>query len=197
MSGSMLFSALRRAAYRASQLRLLLDRTNSAGLDPVLAALDAHPNIEVRLFNPFRVRRWRLLGYFTDFKRLNRRMHNKSFTADGQATVIGGRNVGDEYFDAGQAPWFVDLDVLAIGPVVSDVSRDFDRYWASASAIPAARVLPRATSASLAAVAAEAGRVEHDPAAAAYIEALASSPFVRDLLTRRLTVDWSPASDVR
>jgi len=192
MSGTLLCAALRRAAERSVRVRLLLDDNNTAGLDAVLAALDAHPNIEVRLFNPFKVRRWRLLGYLTDFQRLNRRMHNKSFTADNQATIIGGRNVGDEYFDAGQAPWFVDLDVLAIGPVVTEVSRDFDRYWASASAIPAARVLPRATSASLAAVAAEAGRVEHDPAAAAYIEALASSPFVRDLLTRRLTFDWSP-----
>ncbi|HEX9506235.1 MAG TPA: phospholipase D family protein, partial [Acidimicrobiia bacterium] len=184
-------SALRRAADRGVQVRLLLDDNNTAGLDPVLAALDAHPNIEVRLFNPFRVRRWRLLGYLTDFKRLNRRMHNKSFTADGQATVIGGRNVGDEYFDAGQAPWFVDLDVLAIGPVVSDVSRDFERYWASASSIPAARVLPSATATSIAAVAAEAARVEHHPDAAAYIEALARSSFVRDLLTHRLTFDWA------
>jgi len=191
MSGSMLFSALRRAADRGVQVRLLLDDNNTAGLDPVLAALDAHPNIEVRLFNPFRVRRWRLLGYLTDFQRLNRRMHNKSFTADGQVTVIGGRNVGDEYFDAGRAPWFVDLDVLAIGPVVSDVSRDFDRYWASASCIPAARVLPPATTTSIAAVAAGAARVEHHPDAAAYREALARSSFVRDLLAHRLTFDWA------
>jgi len=193
MSGSMLFSALRRAADRGVQVRLLLDDNNTAGLDPVLAALDAHPNIAVRLFNPFRVRRWRLLGYLTDFKRLNRRMHNKSFTADGQVTVIGGRNVGDEYFDAGQggAPWFVDLDVLAIGPVVGDVSQDFDRYWASASSIPAARVLPRATATSIAGVAADAARVEHHPDAAAYREALARSSFVKDLLAHRLTFDWA------
>src|SRR6266704_1328798 len=191
MAGSILFSALRRAADRGVQVRLLLDDNNTAGLDPVLAALDAHPNIAVRLFNPFRVRRWRLLGYLTDFKRLNRRMHNKSFTADGQVTVIGGRNVGDEYFEAGQAPWFVDLDVLAIGPVVSDVSRDFDRYWASASSIPAARVLPRATATSIAGVAADAARAEHHPDAAAYSDALARSSFVRDLLAHRLTFDWA------
>jgi cardiolipin synthase C len=198
MSGSMLFSALRRAADRGVQVRLLLDDNNTAGLDPVLAALDAHPNIEVRLFNPFRVRRWRLLGYLTDFRRLNRRMHNKSFTADGQATIIGGRNVGDEYFDAGQggAPWFVDLDVLAIGPVVSAVSRDFDRYWTSASATPVARVLPGTTPVSLAAVAADAGRVERDPAAAAYVAALARSPFVGDLLAHRLKFEWSPTQMV-
>src|SRR6266566_6940528 len=192
LSGTLLFEALRSAADRGVRVRLLLDDNETSGLDTLLASLASHSNIEVRLFNPFVIREPRWIGYVTDFFRLNRRMHNKSFTADNQATIIGGRNVGDEYFDAGQAPWFVDLDVLAIGPVVTEVSRDFDRYWASASAIPAARVLPRATSASLAAVAAEAGRVEHDPAAAAYIEALASSPFVRDLLTRRLTFDWSP-----
>src|SRR2546428_2481771 len=193
MSGSMLFSALRRAADRGVQVRLLLDDNNTAGLDPVLAALDAHRNSAVRLFNPFRVRRWRLLGYLTDFKRLNGRMQTRAFTADGQATIIGGRNVGDEYFDAGQggAPWFVDLDVLAIGPVVSDVSRDFDRYWASASSIPAARVLPRATATSIAGVAADAARVEHHPDATAYREALARSSFVRDLLAHRLTFDWA------
>ena len=191
MSGTLLYSALRRAADRDVQVRLLLDDNNTTGLDPVLAALDAHPNIEVRLFNPFRARRWRLLGYLTDFKRLNRRMHNKSFTADNNATIIGGRNIGDEYFDAGQAPWFVDLDVLAIGPVVDAVSRDFERYWASASSIPAARVLPRATATSIAAVAADAVRTEHHPDAAAYIAALARSSFVRDLLAHRLTFDWA------
>ena len=92
--------------------------TTRSGLDSFLAALVAHPGIEVRLFNPFVYRRLRLLNYLTDFQRLNRRMHNKSFTADGQVTIIGGRNVGDEYFDAGQHLAFVDLDVLAIGPVV-------------------------------------------------------------------------------
>src|SRR5256886_14250856 len=119
-------------------------------------------------------------------------MHNKSFPAGGQVTVIGGRNVGEEYFDGGQggAPWFVDLDVLAIGPVVSDVSQDFDRYWASASSIPAARVLPRATATSIAGVAADAARVELHPAAAAYRAALARSSFVPDLLSLRLPLYW-------
>jgi putative cardiolipin synthase len=129
MSGTLLMGAVRRAADRGVRVRLLLDDNNTAGLDAVLAALDAHPHIEVRLYNPYKVRRWRLLGLLADFQRLNRRMHNKSFTADGQATIIGGRNVGDEYFDAGQAPWFVDLDVLAVGPVVGDVAEDFERYW--------------------------------------------------------------------
>ena len=95
MSGRLLFSALLDAAKRGVRVRLLLDDNNTLGLDSALRLLNAHPNIEVRLFNPFSFRTLRALGYLTDFARLNRRMHNKSFTVDGEATIIGGRNVGD------------------------------------------------------------------------------------------------------
>ena len=141
VTGTLLFNELLGAARRGVRVRLLLDDNNTSGLDRIIAALDAHPNIEVRLFNPFTLRRTRLLNYAVDFGRLNRRMHNKSFTVDNQATIVGGRNVGDEYFGAGGGNFFVDLDVLAVGPVVGDVSADFDRYWASASSYPARRLL--------------------------------------------------------
>src|SRR5690606_31320671 len=98
MTGTLPFEALHEAAERDVRVLLLLDDNNTRGLDAVLAALDAHPNMEVRLFNPYVQRKVRLLGLLTDFSRANRRMHNKSFTADNQATVLGGRNVGDEYF---------------------------------------------------------------------------------------------------
>jgi putative cardiolipin synthase len=101
MAGRLLFDVIRRAAERGVRVRLLLDDNNTKGLDAVLASLEALPGIEIRLFNPFTHRHWRSVDYLTDFSRLNRRMHNKSFTADGQATIVGGRNVGDEYFDAG------------------------------------------------------------------------------------------------
>ena len=100
LTGRLLLDALRRAADRGVRVRLLLDDNNTGGMDRLLAALDAHPQVEVRLFNPFRQRRVRAFGYLTEFGRLNRRMHNKSLTADGVATIVGGRNVGDEYFDA-------------------------------------------------------------------------------------------------
>ena len=96
-------------------------------MDERLAALDSHPHIEVRLFNPFTQRDWRWVGYLTDFGRLNRRMHNKSITADDRVSIVGGRNMGDEYFGAGQDVSFVDMDVLATGAVVPQVSADFDR----------------------------------------------------------------------
>ncbi len=116
MSGRLLFSALLAAAKRGVRVRLLLDDNNTPGLDDILRLLDSHPRIEVRLFNPFSFRLLRPLGYITDFSRLNRRMHNKSFTVDGVVTLVGGRNIGDAYFGAGEEPLFSDLDVMAIGP---------------------------------------------------------------------------------
>lgn len=193
LSGTLLFGALLRAAERGVRVRLLLDDNNTAGLDPLLVALDRHANIEVRLFNPFPKRRWRWLGYLTDFPRLNRRMHNKSFTADNQVTIVGGRNVGDEYFGAGQELLFVDLDVMAMGPVVDAVSNDFDRYWASASAWPVDRVVGDVDAPDAAELAAHATRAELDPAASGYVRAVARRPFVRELLDGTLELEWAPA----
>lgn len=191
MTSTLLVEALHAAANRDVRVRLLLDDNNTSGLDETLAALDSHPNIEVRLFNPFVVRNPRI-GYLTDFFRANRRMHNKSFTADNQATIIGGRNVGDEYFGAAaEGLLFVDLDVLAVGPVVTDVSHDFDRYWASASSYPADRLLPRVNAAQLNEVKAAALRVERDPASIAYTNALRDSPFVRQLVEGNLELEWA------
>jgi cardiolipin synthase C len=192
MTGTLLLEALHRAADRGVRVRLLLDDNNTAGLDGVLAALDDHQNIAVRLFNPFMIRSFRPLAYLLDFSRLNRRMHNKSFTADNQATIIGGRNVGDEYFGAADADLFADLDVLAVGPVVKDVSRDFDRYWASGSSYPANRILPKPDPANVAALAENARRLAGDANARQYLEAVAAQPFVNDLLAGRLAFEWTP-----
>src|SRR5690606_11132249 len=97
----LLMQALLQAAERGVRVRLLLDDNNTPGLDASLAAMNSHPNLEVRLFNPFMQRNARWFGYLSDFRRLNRRMHNKTFTADNRVTIVGGRNIGDEYFDAG------------------------------------------------------------------------------------------------
>lgn len=142
-SGQLLFHELVLAAQRGVHVRLLLDDNNTVGLDKVLTALNHEPNIEIRLFNPFIHRHWRALSYITDFARLNRRMHNKSITADNQATILGGRNIGDEYFDMGKGTLFVDLDILAIGPIVNQVSNNFDRYWNSASAYDFSSIVHR------------------------------------------------------
>lgn len=193
ISGALLFAAVCRAADRGVRVRLLLDDNNTSGLDAFLAALASHPNIQVRLFNPFRLRRWRPLEYLTDFARLNRRMHNKSFTVDGQVAIVGGRNIGDEYFDAHQAMSFVDLDVMAVGPVVSDIANDFERYWQSESARSADSVLGRARAASVREVIAASEKILQQPAAVAYVGALQSCAFVHDLLTGAVDYRWSAA----
>ena len=188
-SGALLMDALRRAAGRGVRVRLLLDDNNTSGLDGPIAALTAVPNMEVRLFNPFKLRRLRALGFVFGFARLNRRMHNKSFTADDLATIVGGRNIGDAYFDAAHDVLFVDLDVLTIGPVVDDVSRDFDRYWTCRSSYRAERVVPPLRGNARAALAAApAGR---EAAAESYRQAIAASPFVEDLVAGRLAFEWS------
>ncbi|HEY1608246.1 MAG TPA: phospholipase D family protein [Paraburkholderia sp.] len=192
LTGTLLLEALHEAADRGVRVRLLLDDNGiPSSLDPTLAALAAHPNIEVRLFNPFVVRSPKLLGFITDFSRANRRMHNKSFTADSTATIVGGRNIGDEYFDATDGVLFADLDVLAVGPIASDVSHDFDRYWASASAYPAKRILAPAPPGELDVLARHADAIERDPNAVAYIDAIRDTPDVRELLDGQLPFEWA------
>lgn len=135
--GRAFLHALIRAADRGVRVRLLLDDVFTSGYDVGMMALQHHPNFEVRIFNPWnRGLAGRALGSVADFGRINRRMHNKSFTVDNQATIIGGRNIADEYFGAREDVNFGDLDVLAIGPVVQEVSAMFDLYWNHETALP-------------------------------------------------------------
>ena len=139
-TGELLAQRLLVAADRGVRVRLLLDDLHVAGNDDVLRILDGHRNIEIRLFNPFLERDGSLWGmgkqFAGDFSRLNRRMHNKAFIADGAMAIVGGRNIGDEYFDANNELNFRDLDALAVGPVVTEVGQAFDRYWNSEQSYP-------------------------------------------------------------
>ena len=191
-TGRLLTAALVEAAERGVRIRLLLDDNATSGQDRILAALDSHPNIEVRLFNPFVIRFPRLIGYLTDFFRLNRRMHNKSFTVDNQVTVVGGRNVGDEYFSAAEGMQFADLDVLAAGPVVTGVSDQFDQYWASKSSYPVAALLSAAPEGALAGFMTAVDADRGSERGQAYAKLLASTEFVTGLLQDELKLEWSP-----
>jgi putative cardiolipin synthase len=126
------------AADRGVRVRLLLDDIHTARLERVLSAAAIHPNIQVRLFNPFSHRRARWLDALTDFGRISRRMHNKSLTADNAASIVGGRNIGAEYFGAKPDFDFSDLDLLIVGAGVVQVSAQFDQYWNSRQAYPIA-----------------------------------------------------------
>jgi putative cardiolipin synthase len=132
------------AADRGVRVRLLVDDPYYKASDRVKAALDANANVEIRLFNPLKNRRWSVVDFVFDFGRVNRRMHNKLMVADNAAAIVGGRNIGDIYFGVNTTANYRDLDVLTAGPVVNDLSAVFDRYWNSHSTVPIATIVDRA-----------------------------------------------------
>lgn len=137
LAGSLFTGLLVGAANRGVRVRLLIDDMYLHGKEERLTALARHPNISIRGFNTFyRGGCCRTLQFVTRFGEVTRRMHNKSFTVDNALTIVGGRNIGDEYFDADEALVFDDLDILARGPVVGDVSKSFDEYWNHELSIP-------------------------------------------------------------
>jgi putative cardiolipin synthase len=138
-TGMYLAQRLLLAADRGVRVRLLVDDLDARAKNAGFAAIAAHPNVEVRMFNPFATRSGsvRLAGEgVRDFGRINRRMHNKSWIADNRIALVGGRNLGDEYFTASEEVNFVDLDFAMAGAVVRDVSESFDRFWNSTTVWP-------------------------------------------------------------
>ncbi len=192
-TGNLLFEALWQAAERGVRVRLLLDDQNTRGLDPTLAVLDSHPNIEVRLFNPFANRSFRLADAATSFARVNRRMHNKSFIVDNQVAIVGGRNIGDEYLEAGTPVAFIDLDTIVEGAVVRDVSAQFDAYWNSVSAYPLAALVAAADADAVARVRGAWAEVSAGAEAAAYLDAVRETPLVQKFVAGELELEWVPA----
>jgi|KBSMisStandDraft_5_1062788.scaffolds.fasta_scaffold02012_2 putative cardiolipin synthase len=147
-AGGLFMRTLRDAALRGVRVRLLVDDLYTSGSDEMFSGLAAYPNVEVRLFNPFCCARGSTLGKYAaslaDFGRLNHRMHNKLFIADGSAAVMGGRNIADEYFTWRDSGNFVDMDVLVIGAAIGRLRDIFDDYWNSPQAYPIDTIVPRA-----------------------------------------------------
>jgi len=131
LTGRLLGLEVWRAAQRGVRVRMLLDDMNAYGHDQQMLALDAHPNIEIRIYNPFRNRSGvrRLMETLIRAFRVNHRMHNKAWIVDGRVAIVGGRNIGKEYFDASTDTNFRDLDLVLMGPAVAGASEIFDRFW--------------------------------------------------------------------
>lgn len=189
-AGQLLMARVIAAADRGVKVRLLFDDLNtmlhdmgSPELrDALFARIDAHPNIEVRVFNAWRERGWlgRIGEAITDFSRLNRRMHNKQLVVDNRVAILGGRNIGDEYMGLNPAFNFHDLDVLGVGPVARQASAVFDRYWNSDWV---RRLPPQALSA------ADARRRPLRPADIELPPATAAHPAARQIMTGQR--DWT------
>lgn len=195
LSGKFLAHQLVEAADRSVKVRVLVDDMDGRDHNAHLAALAAHPNVAVRIFNPFASRRGVLSLVregLLNFERLNRRMHNKSWIADNRIAIVGGRNLGDEYFGASDEMNFLDLDFAMIGPVVRDASASFDRYWNSAAAYPIELVDPDAVNAA----ALEALRHELAAAVAAvwtsdYADVVSADDAVQRLVNGDWPMQWS------
>lgn len=174
--GDLYFESLLKAADRGVRVRLLIDDIGTRSIEDKLGPLNSHRNLELRLFNPFANRGTRLFDAW-DMARLNRRMHNKSLTADNEVTIMGGRNIAAEYFAANPAYNFGDIDIAAIGPVVHDTSGMFDRYWNDERSVPYGQLAPT-----------EYGAAERDAFRArlrASIATLAGTPY-GDLVRERM-----------
>jgi cardiolipin synthase C len=191
-TGHQLALSLLDAADRGVRVRLLLDDMDTSGYDAMTAALDSHENIEIRLFNPF----WRdqslLVAGLTDFRRINRRMHNKSMTADNTVSIVGGRNIGDEYFLAKEEMNYADLDVLVAGPVVQEVSANFDDYWNSDFAVPARAVIGEPGELDLEGARARLNELVAGSGETAYAEAVRKAA-QENFSLENLKLEWVPA----
>ena len=194
-TGRYLAQLLLAAADRGVRVRLLVDDLDARAKNAGFGALAAHTNIEVRLFNPFATRSGglRLAGEgLRDFGRINRRMHNKSWIADNRIALVGGRNLGDEYFTASDEVNFVDLDFAMIGPVVRDVTASFDRFWNSSAAWPLELLDEELVSeAALATLRTKLGEYTAGAQQSEYAQALRANDGIRRLLGGDWALQWS------
>jgi putative cardiolipin synthase len=135
-TGRLLAYHVLKAADRGVKVRVLLDDIGLESRDTMIASLDAHPNIEIRIFNPFAERSSHGLNFLTDFDRVNHRMHNKTFLMDNSLAIIGGRNIGNHYFGVDDQMNFRDLDIVGAGPIVREVSNVYDYFWNGEWSVP-------------------------------------------------------------
>jgi putative cardiolipin synthase len=187
MAGLVFVGKLLEAADRGVHVRLLLDDVFTSVNDEAFLLIDQHPNIELRLFNPVGRGGSSLLNFLADFDRANRRMHNKSFTVDNQVTIVGGRNIAEEYFALNNDGEFRDLDILALGPVATEVSKTFDRFWNHELSVPVEAFRSGKETRDLAQVRAEFDEVLSQEAESVYRRATGSQ-LMQDLFNDRIAL---------
>ncbi|WP_282297384.1 phospholipase D family protein [Stenotrophomonas sp. PS02289] len=195
--GHLMAQELYEAAERGVRVRILLDDMNAHDKDALMMALDEHPNIEIRLYNPFRNRDglWRLVEMVQRFFSVNHRMHNKSWIADGRVAIVGGRNIGEEYFSARADVNFRDLDLLVAGPAAGQASTIFDDYWNSETAVPIA-ALAFHTPAQLKLLLRESANEARLDSARPYLQRVQQSPTARAFFLEPTHLHWSDRVEI-
>lgn len=194
-TGQLLVDRLIEAADRGVRVRLLVDDLKSFGVEQGALNLNAHPNIEVRFFNPFRSRGTisKFLNYLFELGRMDHRMHNKVFVADNIAGVVGGRNIGDEYFEAKEDLSFNDLDFLFAGPIAQEASKSFDAYWNSPWTAPADALFETEQAPNLEQI--RTNMLAHRKAMkdSVYVRHLKESTLIKELIEGSTRMDWAEA----
>jgi putative cardiolipin synthase len=191
-AGAVMANALLKAADRGVRVRFLLDDVFTTVPDDSFLLINQHPQIEIRLFNPISRRGVYALNFLGQFDQANRRMHNKSFTVDNAISVVGGRNIADEYFQLKGDAVFVDLDVLAIGPIAADISSSFDEYWNHSRALPIDQFITGSTTEDLETVRMNIAEKLDDIYETVYRQAL-DSQLLQDLFAGRQPLFAGPA----
>jgi len=191
-AGAVIANALLKAADKGVRVRFLLDDIFTTVPDRSFLLMNQHPNIEIRIFNPLSRRGIRAFNYVGDFSQANRRMHNKSFTVDNSISVVGGRNIADEYFQLKKDSVFVDFDVLALGPIAADISTSFDQYWNHSRAVPIEQFTSDKTNEELQTVRADIAADLDDIYETVFRKAL-TSQLLQDLIADRQPLFVGPA----
>ncbi len=195
-SGQYLGYAILSAADRGVKVRILVDDINISGRDSNFKMLSQHENIQIRIFNPLINRDWRRhIELLVNLKRAGRRMHNKAFIADNTSAIIGGRNIGDEYFDARNNLNFVDLDLLTIGPIVNDITKSFNDYWHSHWATPIENISKaRVARKQLLKLKRNLKDKWHHARNTEYFQSLKHASFTQKIINRQIDFTWAEAN---
>jgi putative cardiolipin synthase len=193
-AGTLFWLELYEAAERGVRVRLLFDDVFTTAQDDLVAELDAHPNVEIRVFNPLSRNSSLAANFLLDFDRVNRRMHNKMFVTDGAMAIVGGRNIADEYYQINSSHEFADFDLFVAGEPVRQMSAAFDLYWSDEWSVPFAAI-DRTSDASLAEAVA-AFETQADAPEVAIYERAVNSTYLADVGTPRAPVIFGTAKVV-
>ncbi|UUS64656.1 MULTISPECIES: phospholipase D family protein [unclassified Acinetobacter] len=196
--GALALHAMIKAADRGVKIRLLVDDNNAKKMEGIYMALDQHANIDVKLYNPYRFRHFRPVDMVLDLKRINRRMHNKSFIADNQIALIGGRNMSNQYYNVSDNYQFSDVDVMLVGAASDEIIHSFDEYWNDDYAFPVRLLVnPRHYSLRFDSLKQQLDDYNQEATVVNYLDLANRSHAFDDWLNNKIQFDWVKAEVVK
>ncbi|WP_216940343.1 phospholipase D family protein [Acinetobacter sp. BY419] len=196
--GALALHAIIQAADRGVKVRLLMDDNNAKKMEGIYLALNQHQNIDVKLYNPYRFRKYRAMDMVLDLKRINRRMHNKSFIADNQIALIGGRNMSNQYYNVSENYQFSDVDVMLVGAAADEIIHSFDEYWNDDYAYPVQEIVnPHHHGLRFPSLRQQLEAHSQDPATQNYLDLANRSLAFDQWLEQKIQLDWVEAEVVK